>query len=66
MWREVEQNFFKLLRQMLVSTLVLGYPNPTQTYILETDASGFGEGAAPSQEQGRQERIMAYYSKIFH
>ena len=42
---------------------VLGYPDPNQTYILDTDASGFGVGAVLSQEQGGVERVIAYYSK---
>ena len=42
---------------------VLGYPDPSQTYILDTDASGFGVGAVLSQEQQGVERVVAYYSK---
>ena len=42
---------------------MLGYPDPGQTYILDTDANGFGVGAMLSQEQEGVERVIAYYSK---
>ena len=62
-WEEAEQNSFELLQQKLMTAPVLGYPDPNQTYILDTDASGFGVGAVLSQEQGGVERVIAYYSK---
>ena len=62
-WEEAEQNSFELLQQKLVTAPVLGYPDPSQTYILDTDASGFGVGAVLSQEQQGVERVVAYYSK---
>ena len=60
-WGEAEQNSFELLQQKLVSAPVLRYPDPSQTYIMDTDASAFGVGAVLSQEQ--VERVIAYYSK---
>ena len=62
-WGEAEQESFEELKLRLVSAPVLGYPDPTQTYILDTDASGFGVGAVLSQVQEGQERVIAYYSK---
>ena len=62
-WEEAEQNSFELLQQKLMTAPVLGYPDPNQTYILDTDASGFGVGAVLSQEQEGVERVIAYYSK---
>ena len=62
-WEEAEQNSFELLQQKLMTAPVLGYPDPNQTYFLDTDASGFGVGAVLSQKQGGVERVIAYYSK---
>ena len=63
-WEEAEQNSFELLQRKLMTAPVLEYPDPSQIYILDTDASGFGVGAVLSQEQG-VERVIAYYSKTF-
>ena len=63
-WKEAEQNSFELLQQKLMTAPVLRYPDPSQTYIFNTDASGFGVGAVLSQERG-VERVIAYYSKTF-
>ena len=57
-WRDAEQNSFDELKLRLVSAPVLGYPDPTQTYILDTDASGFEVGAVLSQEQEGRERVI--------
>ena len=61
-WEEAEQNFFELLQQKLMTAPVLGYPDPGQIYILDTNASGFGIEAILSQEQEGVERVIAYYS----
>ena len=42
---------------------MLGYPDPGQTYILDTDANGFGVEAVLSQGQEVVERFIAYYRK---
>lgn len=42
---------------------MLEYKDPSQTYILDTDASGFIVGAVLSQKQEGVERVIAYYSK---
>ena len=41
---------------------MLGYPDHTQTYILDTDSSGFGVGAVLSQEQDRKDMGITYYN----
>ena len=61
-WNSEAEQAFILLKQALTEALVLGYPNPDGYFILDTDASNYGVGAVLSQVQGRQERVVAYYS----
>ena len=63
MWNVKEQTAFQRLKDGLVSAPVLGYPDPTLPYILDTDASAVGVGAVLSQVQEGKERVIAYYSK---
>ena len=58
-----KQNFFKLLKRRLASALVLGHPDLTKTYLLDTDNSRFGVEAVLSQEQDEEKWVIAYYSK---
>ena len=62
-WGEAEQCSFEQLKGRLVTAPVLGYPDPSKQYILDTDASGYGVGAVLSQEQEGKERVIAFYSK---
>lgn len=62
-WGPSEQEAFSKLKWLLTHAPVLGYPDPTSTYILDTDASAVGTGAVLSQVQRGQERPIAYYSK---
>ena len=41
-WDEGAQNAFDQLRQKMMVAPILGYPNPREQYILDTDASGVG------------------------
>ena len=41
----------------------MGYPNPEEQFILDTDASNSGIGAVLSQLQNGQERVIAYFSR---
>ena len=52
------------LQRCLTSTPILCYPDTTKTFILDTDASGFGMGTVLSQKHDNQEHVVAYYSKI--
>ena len=63
LWEKADRTFFELLQQKLVSASVLGYLDPSQTYILNTDTRGFGVGAVLSQKQEEVERVIAHYSK---
>ena len=62
-WSEQCQTAFDCLKKSLVNAPILGYPCISGTYILDTDASGYGIGAVLSQIQDGQERVLAYYSK---
>ena len=62
-WKEDAQRAFDELRQRLVGAPILGYPDPSLQYILDTDASDMGVGAVLSQVQEGRERVVAYYSK---
>ena len=62
---EVEQAFLKL-KHALTEAPVLGYPNPDDPFILDTDASSYGTGAVLSQLRDGQEHVIAYYSQVLN
>lgn len=41
--------------------MVVEYPYSNKPYLLDCDASADGLGSILSQENGRQERVVAYY-----
>ena len=54
-WTDECQTAFDYLKRMLTTApILLAYPNfgPDAEFVLETDASGAGLGAIPSQQQG--------------
>ncbi|KAL7844774.1 hypothetical protein SRHO_G00233130 [Serrasalmus rhombeus] len=63
-WTEECETAFRTLIQKLTSAPVLGFANPKHPYILHTDASLHGLGAALYQEQDGQLRVVAYASKM--
>jgi hypothetical protein len=62
-WTDECQSAFDALKQSLLTAPVLGYPDPTLSYVLDTDASLAGVGAVLSQVQGGKERVISYYSR---
>ena len=44
-------------------TPILPYPNLTDEFCLDTDASEYAIGAVLSQKQNRKERVVAYFSR---
>ena len=62
-WSVDCQVAFETLRDRLISAPILAYPDFTKSFILDTDASGYGMGAVLSQEHDGVERVIAYGSK---
>lgn len=59
-WSPACQHAFTTLIEKLTRAPVLGFANPKQPYILHTDASTTGLGAAFYQEQDGKMRVIAY------
>ena len=64
LWTEECETAFERLKDILTSTPVLAYPNTTDMFVLDTDASGTCLGAVLSQVQDGTEKVVAYYSKV--
>uniref|UniRef100_A0A3B1ISM8 Gypsy retrotransposon integrase-like protein 1 n=1 Tax=Astyanax mexicanus TaxID=7994 RepID=A0A3B1ISM8_ASTMX len=62
-WTESCQEAFDTIINKLTSAPVLAYANPKLPYILHTDASTTGLGAALYQEQNGQIRAIAFASR---
>ena len=54
---------FEMLKKKLTSAPILAFPRPSDTFILDTDASECGIGAVLSQRQEGIERVIAYGSR---
>lgn len=62
-WTDACQKAFENIIEMLTTAPVLGFANPELPYVLHTDASTTGLGAALYQEQDGQKRVIAYASR---
>ena len=60
----VIQAAFETLREALVCAPILAYPNVTDDFIIDTDASGTAIGAELIQVQGYEERVISYGSFV--
>ena len=63
-WTQECQDAFDSLKQSLCSSPILAFPNETDTFIVDTDASLHSIGAVLSQVQDGVERVIAYGSKV--
>ena len=61
-WDVPQQEAFEALKSALVSAPVLAYPNSTDMFILDTDASDTATGAELLQLQEGEERVISYGS----
>lgn len=61
-WGHDEQSAFENLKMLLTTTPVLAYPNSSDVFILDTDASNTAIGAELSQLQDGKERVVSYGS----
>lgn len=62
-WTVECQQAFKAIIDKLTTAPILGYADPKLPYLLHTDASTSGLGAALYQEQEGQLRVIAYASR---
>ena len=61
-WEEPHTNAMRQLQAKMTSTPVLAYPNHTDMFILDTDASDLAIGAELLQVQDGKERVISYGS----
>lgn len=62
-WTNDCESAFKSLIEKLTTAPVLGFANSSKPYVLHTDASLHGLGAALYQEQDNELRVIAYASR---
>lgn len=62
-WTPACQAAFDTIIEKLTTAPILGFADPKLSYILHTDASTSGLGAALYQEQQGQKRVVAYASR---
>ena len=62
-WSEECNDAFSILKGKLVSAPILGYPDSSEDFIIETGASFKGLGAVLSQKIEGKERVVAYASR---
>ena len=66
LWDKNCEHAFETLKEQLISTSVLGFPNQERDYILYNDASDVGVGAVLDQKNGsEEEKVISYASKAF-
>ena len=64
-WDSACQAAFETLKERLVSSPILGLPWDEGEFIVNADASEHAVGAVLSQIQDDEERVIAYYSKLY-
>ena len=62
-WTTECEEAFQSLKEKLVGAPVLGYPDYSLPFLLQTDASREGLGAVLAQVQGGMEKVIAYASR---
>lgn len=62
-WGEEQENAMNTIKHALTSPPTLACPDYTQTFTLQTDASGTGIGAVLTQSLDDEEHVVAYASR---
>lgn len=65
-WDSNQQNAFQTLKEKLINSPILQYPNFKERFILTTDASNVGIGSVLSQLKNNQDLPIAYYSRTLN
>ena len=63
-WQESHHEAFVSVKEKLVNAPLLTYPNATNIFILDTDASGTAIGVVLSQLQDGDEKVISYGSHV--
>ena len=65
-WDKTCEAAFQILKEPLVSSPILAFPEANEDYILYTDASDVAIGAVVAQkDKNGEERVISYASKAF-
>ena len=64
-WDDSCQSAFDMLKEALITSPILSYPQEECMFVIDADASNDGMGAVLSQVQGGEEKVISYYSKTF-
>ena len=64
MWTSEANGAFVDLKRALTEAPLLSYPNPDDSFILDTDASSHAVGAVLLQLQEGKECLVAYYRQV--
>jgi hypothetical protein len=62
-WSTEAETAFQALKKALCTAPILGYPQPGEKYIIDTDTNNIGMGGVISQVQNGSERVVSYFSK---
>ncbi len=65
-WTEKCQKAFDTFRQALIEAPIPVSPDAALPFILDKDASNVGMGPVLSQEEPDEERVVAYFSRVFN
>lgn len=65
-WSTEQEEAFQTLKEALMSSPILAFPQANLPFILDTDASHYAVGAVLSQKVNDREQVIAYMSKALN